>query len=171
VPSQVAFGLFSIIVIVSAWRVVTSPNVVRAALALVVVLAGIAPIFLMLAAEFVAVAQILVYVGAVVVLFLFAIMVTRAPMTRAKSAGTLLGSAEVDNRHRWPGFVIGLALFLTLWAAIRDAFGDENVQSSSIGTTARVGDSLLRQHVIPFEVVSVLLLAVLVGAVALARHD
>ena len=90
---------------------------VRAALALVVVLAAIAPIFLMLAAEFVAVAQVLVYVGAVVVLFLFAIMVTRQPMGNSPD--------DADHKHRWPGLLVAIALFAVLWAAIRDAFGDE----------------------------------------------
>lgn len=161
-PSQLAFAFFSIVVIAAAWRVVTSDNVVRAALALVLVLGGMAPIFIMLAAEFLATVQVLVYVGAVVILFLFGIMLTRSPMGR---------SDEHDYKHRWPGFLIAVVLFCTLWYAIRDAFGDEQVGTRSVGRTAAVGDVLLRDHVFAFEAVSVLLLAALIGAIVLARRD
>lgn len=161
-PSQLAFAIFSFVVLVAAWRVVTTANVVRAALALVIVLGGMAPLFLMLAAEFVAVVQILVYVGAVVVLFLFAIMVTRSPMSR---------ETDPDYKYRWPGFVAAGVLFIVLWAAIRNAFGNEKIEHMSIGRTAAVGSSLLHDHVIAFEAISLLLLAVLVGTVALARRD
>jgi NADH-quinone oxidoreductase subunit J len=164
-PSQLAFAVFAIITVVAAWRVVTSPNVVRSALALVVVLAGMAPLFVMLAAEFLAVVQILVYVGAVVVLLLFGIMLTRSP-----SGGAPAGVVRPGLR-RIPAAIAALALFVVLWTAIRDAFGDEPIGTPRIGRTADVGSVLLRSHVIPFEAISVLLLAALVGAVVLARRD
>lgn len=160
--SQLAFALFSLVVIVAAWRVVTTENVMRAALALVIVLGAMAPLFIMLAAEFVAAVQVLVYVGAVVILFLFAVMLTRSPMTKSEA---------FDNQLRWPGFAIAAALFLVLWLAIRNAVGDEKLKPTSVIRTSDVGKVLISDHVIAFEAVSVLLLAALIGAIVLARRD
>ncbi len=161
--STVAFLAFSLVVIIAAWRVVTSPNVVRAALALVVVLAGIAPIYLMLAAEFVALVQLLVYVGAVVILFLFGIMLTRSPVMAEPDAA--------DRRHRAISVMVASGLFILLTFAIRDGVGSKAVDPANIGRTAAVGDLLLRDFIIPFEAVSVLLLAALVGAIVIARRE
>lgn len=138
----------------------------RAALALVVVLATMAPLFVMLSAEFVAGVQVLVYVGAVVILFLFAVMLTRSPMSKRDS-----DSDDFDHRHRWPGFVIAVVLFVGIWLAIRDAVKSEDIDPASIIRTSDVGSVLLREHVIAFEAVSVLLLAALIGAVVLARRE
>src|SRR5918997_6314525 len=82
VAQNIAFGVLALVIIVAAIRVVTTSNIVHAALWLVAVLAGIAANFILLAAEFVAAAQVLVYIGAIVVLFLFGIMHTRAPIGR-----------------------------------------------------------------------------------------
>lgn len=158
--TQLAFAVFSLVVILAAWRVVTSPDVARATVALVVALAGMAPLFLLLAAEFVAVVQVLVYVGAVVVLFLFAVMLT------ARRGGA---AESVDHRRRWPGLVAASVLLVVLLRTARDAFGDAEIGDPAIGRTAAVGDVMLRQHVLAFETASVLLLAALVGAIVLAR--
>lgn len=160
--SELPFAIFSMIVIVAAWRVVTTPNVVRAALALVIVLAGMAPLFILLAAEFVALIQVLVYVGSVIVLFLFGIMLTRSPTGR---------DHDHNNRRRWPALLIATVLFATLWYAIRDSFGGEEVVPRAIGRAAGVGDVMLRSNVVAFEAVSVLLLAALIGSIVLARRD
>src|SRR5215210_8631865 len=101
--------------VLAAVRVVTTTNVVHAALYLVIVLAGAAGIFILLAAEFLAIVQVLVYIGAIVVLFLFGIMLTRAPIGR---------SNELDNDQRWAGVVVGLGLFALLGTILYDGFGD-----------------------------------------------
>ena len=88
---QVAFGAVATSMAIAAIRVVTAKNVVHAALYLVVVLAGVAAIYILLAAEFVFVVQLIVYIGAIVVLFLFGIMLTRAPIGR---------TSELDNNQR-----------------------------------------------------------------------
>lgn len=162
VGSQVAFALLSIIVIVAAWRTVTSPSLMRSALALVVVLGGLAPVFLLVGAEFLAVVQLLVYVGAVVVLFLFGIMLTRSPMEP---------SDRFDHRFRWPGLLGAVLVFAGLWTAIRDMFGSERVDPGMPSRTSEVGNVLMRQHVLAFEAVSMLLLVALIGAVVIARRD
>ena len=80
VPANIAFGIGAAFMVFSAIKVVTTKNVVHAALYLVLVLAGVGLNYLLLQAEFVAITQFLVYIGAIVVLFLFGIMLTRAPL-------------------------------------------------------------------------------------------
>lgn len=157
---QVAFYFFATVVALAAWRVVTAKDMVRAALALVLVLAGMAPLFILLAGEFVAVIQILVYVGAVIILFLFGLMLTGSGRAKDHRSGTQLAAAVVSG-----------ALLAALAYAIADTYGDAKVEPAAVGTTAAVGDVLLRQNVIAFEAISVLLLAALVGAIVLARRD
>ncbi|MDQ1503427.1 MAG: NADH-quinone oxidoreductase subunit, partial [Actinomycetota bacterium] len=80
---NVAFGIIAIVMAVAAIGVVTMKNIVHAALALVVVLAGVAAQYIILQAEFLGIVQVLIYIGAVIVLFLFGIMLTRSPMQRS----------------------------------------------------------------------------------------
>jgi NADH-quinone oxidoreductase subunit J len=159
---NITFGVLALVMGVSALRVVTTKNIVHAALYLVLVLAGVAGIFILLAAEFLAIVQILVYIGAIVVLFLFGIMLTRAPIGR---------SNELDNDQRWIGALVGLGLFGLLGAVLYDGFGRTKVEATEVARTADVGLSIFQTYVIPFEVISVLLLAALVGAVVIARRD
>ena len=159
---NVTFGILAAVMAFSAIRVVTSKNIVHAALYLVLVLAGVAGIFILLAAEFLAIVQILVYIGAIVVLFLFGIMLTRAPIGR---------SNELDNEQRIISAVVGLGLFGLLAAILNDGFGDDKLRNDQVGRTGDVGLSIFQTYVIPFEVISILLLAALVGAVVIARRD
>jgi NADH-quinone oxidoreductase subunit J len=145
---------------------VRTKNVVHAALFLVVVLAGAAAQYILIAAEFVAWVQVLIYIGAVIILFLFGIMLTRAPM---RPEGNL------DNDQRWPAAIVAAGLLAVLITLLIDAFGDKEIELADdllqVGRTGPVGESIFRQFVVPFEVVSMLLLAALIGAVAIARRD
>ena len=164
---DVAFWIIAVAMAGAAIGVVRSNNVVHAALFLVVVLAGTAAQYILLVAEFVAWVQVLIYIGAIVVLFLFGVMLTRAPMR--EEAGKL------DNNQRLAGAVVALFLFGVLVAFLVDAFGEDEIKFDNglvkLGSTANVGKEIFRTFVIPFEVVSMLLLAALVGAVVLARRD
>ena len=164
---QVAFWVLAVAIAAAAIGVVRSRNIVHAALFLVVVLAGAAALYILLVAEFVAWVQVLIYIGAVVVLFLFGIMLTRAPM------GT--EGSRLDNDQRWGAVVVSLFVLGVLIALLVDAFGGKKIQFSdslvALGRTSNVGTEIFRVFVIPFEVVSMLLLAALVGAVVLARKD
>jgi NADH-quinone oxidoreductase subunit J len=148
--------------------VVTSRNVVRAALALIVVFAGVAAQFILLAAEFVAITQVLVYIGAIMVLMLFGIMLTRARIGR---------DVDATNDHWWSGVITALLLVGVMAYALVDYYGDDKmpadrqVNGIAGSNTATVSDSIFSQYLIPFEVVSVLLLAALVGAIVIARKD
>ncbi len=162
VAQNIAFYLLAVAMVAAAFRLVTTKNVVRAALYLAIVLAGVAGIFILLAAEFVAWAQVLVYIGAVVVLLLFGVMLTRAPIGK---------ESELDNDQRWLAVLVATFLLGALAAVLGDAFGTEEIAFGEIQPTAALADSLFSTYVIPFEVASILLLAALVGAVALARRD
>jgi NADH-quinone oxidoreductase subunit J len=170
VAQNIAFGILAAASVIAALRVVTTKNVVHAALYLVVVLSSIAANFILLAAEFVAAVQILVYVGAIVVLFLFGVMLTRAKVGR---------ESDLDGDQRWVGAVVALFLLGVLSYALIEKFGDDKLPklqesaetiNATRGTRA-VGDAIFSTYLVPFEVVSVLLLAALIGAIVLARRD
>jgi NADH-quinone oxidoreductase subunit J len=169
-PIDVAFGILAVFMLIGAWRVVTTKNVVHAALWLVVVLAGVAANYILLAAEFVAISQVLVYIGAIVVLFLFGAMLTRAELGE---------SDELDNAgpQKLIGLVVAVLLAATmgwaLWDRWRtdkiDVIGRTTIELNQ--TTQQVSDTIFGTYLVAFEVASVMLLAALIGAIVLARRD
>jgi NADH-quinone oxidoreductase subunit J len=162
VAQNIAFGVFAAAMVFAALGVVRTNNVVHAALYLVVVLAGGAAQFILLGQEFVAWVQVLVYIGAVIVLFLFGIMLTRAPMHPDE---------KLNNDLRWWAGGASVGLAIVLGVLLIDAFSDTEIELTAPTRTAEVTDSVFRTYIVPFEVVGVLLLAALVGAVVLARKD
>ncbi len=153
-----AFWLLALLTIAGAAGVALSGHMVRTAFSLFATLFGVAGIYALLQADLMAVVQLLVYVGGISVLVLFAVMMTSG-----------LGRVGVDNpSHRpWGGLLVLLAVLVpTLVLAFRFPVGAEAPAES---TVAPIGDALLGRFVLPFEVASVLLLAALVGAVNLAR--
>jgi NADH-quinone oxidoreductase subunit J len=162
VAQNVFFGLFALAVVVGAVRVVTTTNVVHAALWLVLVLAGVGANFLLLGAEFVGITQILVYVGAIIVLFLFGTMLTRAPIGR---------DVAVNNRSWWLGIVVAIPLLAVLGYALLDEWGDDELPREAVQRTGEVSDSIFSTYLIPFEAIGLLLTAALIGAIVLARKE
>jgi NADH-quinone oxidoreductase subunit J len=164
VAQNIAFYVIAALIVFGAIRVVTCKNLVHAALWLVLVLAGVAGQYILLAAEFVAITQVLVYLGAIVVLFLFGIMLTRA------KTGT-----DSDLDHTGPkrvgAAIIGVLLFGLMGYALWDQYRDQEIGSLVVQRTAAVSDSIFSTYLLPFEVISVLLLAALIGAIVLARRD
>ena len=160
---QVVFWIIAAGMVFAALRVVTARNVVHAALYLVGTLLGAAALFVLLFAEFVAWVQVLVYVGAIVVLMLFGLMLTRAD----------IGKANFDNDQRLLAAICSAAVFGVTSFVLVDAFeGQEISLARETGTaTETVGEVIFSAYVLPFEVVSVLLLAALVGAVVISRRD
>jgi len=154
------FGIVAVIGSLGALRVVTSSNVMHAALYLVVTLASVGAAYILLAAEFLAWVQVLIYVGAIVVLLLFALMLTKAP----------IGRDTLDNQQRGLAAVVGIGILLGLTILLRGPFGDKRIPKG-VTRASDIGSSLFHSYVIPFEVVSVLLLAALVGAVVLSRKE
>ena len=154
------FAALALVGTVAALRLVTAKNVVHAALYLVVTLATVAAVYLLLAAEFVAWVQVLIYVGAIVVLLLFGLMLTRAP----------IGLEVLDNQQRGSSAIVAGGVLAGLTIVLWDAFEGAEIELST-STTADVGENLFRSYILPFEVVSFLLLAALVGAIVLARRE
>ena len=163
VAQNVAFGIIAALMIYAAIRLVTTDNVVHAAVHLVLVLAGAAAQFILLGAEFIAITQVLVYIGAIVVLFLFGIMLTKAPMS----------GEEKLSRDNWMlGGATALVLLALLGYALIDSFGEDRIPGDLMPTDTRaVSDSIFGTYLVPFEVISLLLLAALVGAIVIARRD
>lgn len=158
--AEAVFGALAAIAIAGAVLAVGSRQLVHAALWLVVTLGAIAGCFLLMSAEFVAWVQVLVYVGAVVVLIVFALMLTRRP-----TAGT---SAEV-TANRPVAAVLGALAALGLGVTFVTAFGGERISVTRAGTAEHLGAAIFSSWVLAFEVLSVVLLAALIAAIVLAR--
>jgi NADH-quinone oxidoreductase subunit J len=150
-----------VVTVGSGALVVTSTHLVRAGLYLVISLGAVAGLYLVLGAELVAWVQVLVYVGAVVVLLLFAVMLTRAP----------IGPSTDLDRPAWPAALIGSGVGAGLTVLLGDAFRWTRYALPEPGTAGRMGEEIFGNWVLPFEVLSILLLAALVGAIVLSRPD
>lgn len=159
---EIAFLLVGLVTLGAAVLTVTTRQLVHAALWLVVALGGLAVEYLLLTAEFIAWVQVLIYVGAVVVLILFGLMLTRAPIGR---------SPDADSGNRWAALTVAAASAVALVWVVVDAFRTTwiDLDGPAAGSTAVTGASLFQNWVLPFEALSVLLLAALVGAIVLSR--
>ena len=218
IAQNIAWAIIAALMLVSALKVVTTGNVVHAALYLVIVLAGAAALFILLGSDFVGATQILVYIGAIIVLFLFGIMLTKAQLGDDES---------VQKERRSMGALVGLLLMVVMSFALIDTFENEelvfgepepiayvptevNVDdlptpvvealglvnldgtititeaqfanlepevqrrvpgAEVFGNNKQVADAIFSQYIVPFEAVSVLLLAALIGAVVVARKE
>lgn len=159
------FLAIALATLAGAVMVVTAKNVVRAVLALVVTFAGTAALFLMLGAEFVGWTVVLVYIGAVIVLFLIGIMITRAPLTEKTELSQPMSM-------RAPAAALSVLLFAVIGWALTASFGAAQLPlPDEATTTASIGVEMFTTWVIPFEAVSFVLLAALIGGIALARQD
>jgi NADH-quinone oxidoreductase subunit J len=164
---EVLFAFLGAVALGSGLLVVTTRQIVHAALWLVVCLGAVAGCYLLMSAEFVAWVQVLIYVGAVVVLLLFGLMLTRAPI----GVSTDL---DAPRAQRVAAAVVALGLAGVIVATSVDAFRGERIElgdDPTGGSSTAAGEALFRSWVLPFEVLSVLLLAALVGAIVLSRRD
>jgi NADH-quinone oxidoreductase subunit J len=173
VAQNIFFGIIALAMVGAALRVVTCRNVIHAALNLMVVLAGAAGIFILLGSEFIAVTQILVYLGAISVLFVFGVMLTRAPIGK---------ESTLNNDMRIVALLVGLLVTGVFGWVIYKAYGTDAQFVLSTPTTAdqvqltpqftrEVGVDIFANFLIPLQMVGVLLLAALIGAVTIARKD
>lgn len=159
-----AFLVIALPTLFAGWRTVSSNNIVRAVLYLVVTLGGTAALFFMLGAEFVGWTMVLVYIGAVIILFLIGIMITRAPLT-----------AEAELSHganvKAPAALLSVVMFgVIAWATI-DQYTNQMIEPFEPTSTGDLAIVIFTRFVVPFEVVSFVLLAALIGGIAIARKD
>ncbi|MES4888124.1 NADH-quinone oxidoreductase subunit J [Streptomyces sp. NPDC096012] len=161
---EIVFLLVGLVTLGAALVTVTTRQLVHAALWLVVALGGLAVEYLLLTAEFIAWMQVLIYVGSVVVLLLFGLMLTRAPIGH---------SPDADSGNRWAALTVAVAAAVALVWVVADAFRTTwiDLDGPAAGTTHVTGESLFQHWVLPFEALSVLLLAALVGAIVLSRKE
>ena len=168
---EIAFALMGAVAVGSGLLVVLTRHLVHAALYLVVCLGALAGCFLLLTADFVAWVQVLIYVGAVVVLLLFGLMLTRAPTGP---------SDDLTGPNRLVAATVALATASLLVTVTAGAFRHEYLDLARVGndeagvrqgSAEATGSAIFRHWVLPFEVLSVLLLAALVGAIVLSRRD
>jgi len=157
------FYLLAGLAVVGAAGVAFSRNIIYSALALMASFFGVAGLYVMLYAEFVAGVQVLIYVGGVLVLTLFAVMLTQ-------------GIRDVEVSNRSVGRVVALVIVAGTFATMMQAYRAASWHTTEPGTemassTYGVGDALLGPYVLPFEVASIVLLTVLVGAVVLSRKE
>ncbi len=188
---DVVFWILSVMAVVGALGVVMVPDLFRAALLLIVVFIAVAGFFILLSAEFLAVVQVLIYVGAIAILIIFAVMLTRD-----------VQHGNLPNRMQLPAAVLAALLFAALVAVAVDTQWEflpaeqqervDLVQTSAVTTltgdvlteagitgpeeqsevqNAGLADLLVSDYVLPFEAVSVLLLAALIGALVLVRPN
>jgi NAD(P)H-quinone oxidoreductase subunit 6 len=156
----IIFYLLAALTVLSALGVALSRNILHSAFSLLGTLAGVAGLYFMLGADFVAVVQLLVYVGGILVLILFAVLLTR-DITDIK-----VSNLSVSLLAGLP--VALLLLGLVLQIALRAPY--PKVALASAPTVHRLGDALLREYLLPFEIASVVLLMALVGAMIIARR-
>jgi NADH-quinone oxidoreductase subunit J len=157
------FIIIAIVTLFAAAAAMSLRNLVHCALSLVVALAGLAALYLALDAQFVGFVQILVYVGAVAILIVFAVLLTRSDATPNQAIlapGWLVGS------------VVSAAVFATLgWAALNSKGLPTEMPPAPVATVKNIGDLLMNQYVLPLEVIGLLLTAALIGAVIIAMRD
>lgn len=166
----IVFAIFAVLAIGGALGVVASRNLIHGALYLIISLFGAAGLFILLSAPFLAAVQVLVYIGAIVILIIFAVMLTRG-MTQTK---------EIFNRQWWLSAllslvllaIIGIAVVMPVWGPNGTNVVNQPVSETTAGV-AELGVALVdgNQYVLPFEIASLLLTAAMIGAIVVARDD
>lgn len=158
-PELITFFAVALVTIVSAVLVISAKEIFHSALYLAVMFLGIAGLFVMLNAEFLAAVQILVYAGAVIVLMLFAVMLTKR---------------EDEKERRIPlfrGFVSLLFLLVLMLYITKIDWWNYAPKEGAVGSVTAIGTLLFREYILPFEVISLILLAAMIGALSLAKKE
>ncbi|MGC3959482.1 MAG: NADH-quinone oxidoreductase subunit J [Verrucomicrobiota bacterium] len=158
-----SFAIIAILIIAAATAAMTLRNLVHSALAVAMAFAGLAAAYLQLDAQFVGLTQILVYVGAVAILIVFAVLLTRGGEAPEKS---------VFSASWFWGAAIAMSVFTLLACAINHSFASKRaLPPSSSATVEQIGQDLMTKFVLPLEVLGLLLTAALIGAVIIAMRE
>jgi NAD(P)H-quinone oxidoreductase subunit 6 len=159
---DIVFFISGIILVASCLMVAFSRNLIYSAFSLLGALVSVAVLFVLLSADFLAVTQILIYMGGILVLILFAIMLT-----------STIQDVRISNRSigESPAFLIALVTFVFLMVIALRSPWLKAVHLDYEPTTREIGNNLLSKYILPFEIASVLLLVAIIGAVVLARKE
>jgi NADH-quinone oxidoreductase subunit J len=164
---EIIFLIFALITLFAGLKVVTTSNLIHAALWLIVALFGIAVFFVLLNATFLAVVQVMVYIGAIAILMIFTVMLTRRVMQDT--------GPQINNNWQW-----AVVLSVILFAGLTLLLVNSGISITSlpdlpenVDTVSALGQALVSPsaYVIPFELASVLLLAALIGAIVVAWKE
>jgi NAD(P)H-quinone oxidoreductase subunit 6 len=160
--STAVFYLIAIITVGSAAVVAFSRNIIYSAFSLLGTFAGVAGLYVFLGADFVAAVQVLIYVGGILVLILFAVMLTHR-----------ITDVEITNRAagRLPGLLVVAVFLVLLIQTIRETPWIKVKEVVHQPTTAKIGDLFLENYLLPFELASLVLLAAMIGAVVISRKE
>lgn len=159
------FAILALLTIASAVAAMSLRNLVHCALALALTFAGLAAFYLLLDAQFVGFAQVLVYIGAVAILIVFAILLTR-------------GSASPERSIFSRTWAVGLGIAIIVFALLGGMILSSSLSVPAVGspeipqaTVRQIGDELMTKYILPLEVTGLLLTAALIGAVIIAMHE
>jgi NADH-quinone oxidoreductase subunit J len=160
---NIVFWILAVITVLGGLSAVTLKNTVHCALAVTAAFAGLALLFLQLDAQFAGFAQVLVYIGAVAILVVFAILLTRGSETPAHGVFS----------QTWPaGLLIAAAVFAVLgWAVLHSSAALPNESATPAVTVQQIGQAMMGRYVLPLEIVALLLTAALLGAVIVAMQE
>jgi NADH-quinone oxidoreductase subunit J len=156
--ASIAFWIIAVAAVISALGVVMLRDIFRAALFLVLSFLTVAGLFITLNADFVAAVQVLIYAGAISILLIFAILLTRD-----------VQRGNPSNRFHVPGLFLGMLVAVTLTIVFVNTNWNLSAESPPDSTTVAIADSLFGSFVLPFEIAAVMLLAVMIGAVVIAK--
>jgi NADH-quinone oxidoreductase subunit J len=162
----ILFAIFAFIAVVSGISLVVQTHPISSALSLIGVMGSLAVLYLLLGAEFIAAAQLIVYAGAVMVLFVFVIM-----LLNAGSEKRARGRSRIVKWFGIPLFALLLGLLSFLIQALLPKTVDVKFGTFTAGGGVEIGNALFRQYLLPFEVVSILILIAILGAVVLGRKE
>ncbi len=159
---DLVFFVLAAVTVLSAANVAFSSNIVYSAFALMGTFMGVAGLYAMLAADFVAVVQVLVYVGGILMLTVFAVMLTHR-----------IADVQISNRSvgRGPALLVVLIIAAVMARAIATGAWKSAAPGIPVPTTYAIGTAFLSEYILPFELASVVLLAALIGAVVLSRKE
>ncbi|HLH25389.1 MAG TPA: NADH-quinone oxidoreductase subunit J [Chloroflexota bacterium] len=160
--ANIAFWVFAIVALAGAFGTVMARRIFHNALFLVVALSSVAAIYVLLSADFLAAVQVLVYTGAIVILMLFAIMLTPQQVELPALAA---------GGQRLAAGVLSVVLFLLVTGVIYSSAWPLAARPLDQPTSMQIGAAMLTTYIFPFELASVLLVATMIGAILLARED
>ena len=158
--SAILFYIIAVFMLFFATMMVVSTNLVHSALYMVVAFVGVAAIYAMLSADFLAAVQLLVYVGAISVLLVFGVMLTRRGDIR---------SSNPFNRYKYVGLLVVASLFGVFYMFLAPTEWPISDIAPATTTVAKIADLMLNQYVVPFEAAAMLLLVAMVGAIIIGK--
>jgi NADH-quinone oxidoreductase subunit J len=159
--TQIVFYFFAALTVCSAAVVVFSRNLIRSAFALLFTFIGVAALYVFLGADFLAATQMVIYVGGILVLLIFGVMLTHKVYDMKLKSETF---------QFWPGLALVVMVFLTLIVVMLRTTWHTRGTGAMNPTTAAIGELFMKEYILPFEVASVFLLIALIGAAMIVRR-